>query len=472
MSSNQSDDRLPAGFLDALRERCRGRLETALDVRTEHGHDVSHHIARPPQAVLFAESTADVSEAVAVCAAHRVPIIPFGTGTAVEGGVVATRGGLCIDLSRMDGILEVNAADMDASVQAGVTRMQLNRHLEQVAPGLHFPVDPGADASLGGMAATCASGSAAVRYGTMRHNVLGLTVVLADGRTIRTGGRARKSSSGYDLTRLFVGSEGTLGIITEVTLKLARLPTAISAAVCDFPSVEAAVDCVIDVLSAGVPMARIELLDEVQMAASNRFSHLDYAESPTLFIEFQGSPTGVVEDARQVEGFAKRHGGGDFRWAVDAADRERLWRARHDAYYASLALRPNGKGFVTDVCVPVSRLTECILRTKSYLRHTRIPAPLYGHVGDGNYHVVFVIDPDSPHELREVQRISRQITADALAVGGTCTGEHGIGLGKLDELEREHGAAVDVMRAIKAALDPLGLMNPGKVLRAGSDATV
>jgi D-lactate dehydrogenase (cytochrome) len=472
MSFDQRDDSLPDGFLNALRERCRGPLETAIGVRTGHGHDVSHHVARPPQAVLFAESTADVAAAVAACAAHRVPVIPFGTGTAVEGGVVATRGGLCIDLSRMNRILEINATDRDATVQAGVTRVQLNRHLDQFAPGLHFPVDPGADASLGGMAATCASGSAAVRYGTMRHNVLGLTVVLADGRAIRTGGRARKSSSGYDLTRLFVGSEGTLGVITEVTLKLARLPEAISAAVCDFPSIEAAVNCVIDVLSAGVPMARIELLDNLQMAAVNRYSHLDYAESPTLFIEFQGSANGVVEEARQVEAFAKRYGGGEFRWAVDRQDRERLWQARHDAYYASLALRPNGKGFVTDVCVPVSRLAECILRTKSHLRGTRIPAPLYGHVGDGNYHVVFVIDPDSPGELEEVQRISRQITEDALAVGGTCTGEHGIGLGKLDELEREHGAAVDVMRAIKAALDPLELMNPGKVLRARSNSTV
>jgi D-lactate dehydrogenase (cytochrome) len=346
-----------------------------------------------------------------------------------------------------------------------VTRQQLNRHLAETGSGLYFPVDPGADASLGGMAATCASGSAAVRYGTMRDNVLALTVVLADGRIVRTGTRARKSSAGYDLTRLFVGSEGTLGVITEVTLRLAHRPAAVSAAVCHFPDVRSAVDAVIEVMRDGIPLARIELLDEVQMGAVNRYSSLDYDEAPTLFFEFHGSPAGVVEQAEAVGAIVSRRGGGAFRWATDEAQRGRLWQARHDAYYAALALRPGGAGYVTDVCVPVSQLADCIGRAKAHLAATEIPAPLFGHVGDGNFHVVFSIDPDNPAELAEVAAISRRITADALAAGGTCTGEHGIGLGKLCELEQEQGEAIEVMRAIKRALDPANMMNPGKVLQ-------
>ena len=448
-----------------LRERFGDRLSAEIASRDEHGHDVSHHKPQPPDAVVFPENTNDVAEIVRLCAAHRVAVIPFGTGTAVEGGVLAVRGGICIDLRRMNRILRASADDRDATVEAGVTRGQLNRHLDELGCGLFFPVDPGADASLGGMAATRASGSAAVYYGTMRDNVLGLTVVLADGRVIRTGGRARKSSAGYDLTRLFVGSEGTLGIITELTLKLARIPEAITAAVCPFDSIEAAVNTVMAVMSAGIPMARIELLDEVQIEAVNRYSGLTNKVAPTLFLEFQGSKSAVVEQAQAAGEILKRHGGGAFTWAADQSERDRLWQARHDAYYASLALRPGGAGYVTDVCVPISQLAECIARTKRQIAGTKIPAPLYGHVGDGNFHVVFIIDPHNPAELAEVEEHSRRIVGFALELGGTCTGEHGIGLGKLDALEQECGEAVDVMRSIKLALDPHNILNPGKVVR-------
>jgi D-lactate dehydrogenase (cytochrome) len=448
----------------ALRDRFGDRCTTELAARDAHGHDVSHHKSRPPDAVVFPTSTNEVAEIVSLCAAHRVPIIPFGTGTAVEGGVLAVRGGICIDMRRMNRILRVGVDDRDVTVEAGVTRHELIQHLIQLGCGLFFPVDPGADASLGGMAATRASGSAAVYYGTMRDNVLGLTVVLADGRVIRTGGRARKSSAGYDLTRLLVGSEGTLGIITELTLKLARIPEAISAAVCPFNTIDAAVNAVMAVMAAGIPMARIELLDEVQIDAVNRYSGLKNKVSPTLFLEFQGSKSAVVEQAQAAGEILKRHGG-EFAWAADQSERNRLLKARHDAYYASLALRPGGVGYVTDVCVPISQLAECIARAKRQIANTKIPAPLFGHVGDGNFHVVFIIDPNNAEELREVEEHSRNIVAHALELGGTCTGEHGIGLGKLDALEQEFGPAVDVMRSIKQALDPHGLLNPGKVVR-------
>ena len=394
-----------------------------------------------------------------------MPIIPFGTGTAVEGGVVAIRGGISVDLRALNSILSVNVADMDASVQAGVTRSRLNEHLERDQAKLWFPVDPGADASLGGMAATCASGPSAVRYGTMRDNVLGLTAVMPDGRIVRTGGRARKSSAGYDLTRLLVGSEGTLGIITEVTLRLHAVPQAVSAAVCPFSDVDSAVNCVIEVLGAAIPMARIELLDEVQIDAVNQYSGLDNAVVPTLFFEFHGSHASVDEQARSVERIVERHRGGPFRRADDEDQRRRLWQARYDSYYAAKALRPGGIGYVTDVCVPVSRMADCIRRTRELLRTTGIPAPLFGHVGDGNYHVVFIIDPQSESELAEVCDLSRQIVDLALAADGTCTGEHGIGLGKLDALEREFETGIHVMRTIKRAIDPHNIMNPGKVLR-------
>jgi D-lactate dehydrogenase (cytochrome) len=441
------------------------RLSTDEAVRAEHGRDMSRHPPHPPDAVAFPESTEEVARIAMICAKHRTPIIPFGTGTAVEGGVVAIRGGVCLDLRRMNRILRVSPADRDVILEAGVTRNQLNRHLEEMGGGLFFPVDPGADASLGGMAATNASGSAAVRYGVMRDNVLGLTVVMAAGRVIRTGGRARKSSAGYDLTRLFVGSEGTLGIITELTLRLTPVPAAASAAVCRFGSIEAAVNAVMQIMAAGVPMARIELLDEVQMAAIARYSDLPYAAAPTLFFEFHGELSSVIEHARRVGQIAAKLGEGEFQWATEKADRDRLWQARYDAYYAALALKPGAIAYVTDVCVPVSRLAECILQTKELLRDTQLPAPLFGHVGDGNFHVLLLIDPENESELVEAQSLNRRIVELALSLEGTCTGEHGVGLGKIDLLPQEHGEAVGVMRSIKRALDPLNLMNPGKVLR-------
>jgi D-lactate dehydrogenase (cytochrome) len=440
-------------------------LSQSDEVRALHAKDVSHHAPRSPQAVVFPGSNEEVSKIVRICAEAGVPIIPFGTGTAVEGGVVAIQGGVCVDLTRMNKILRVSVPDCDATVQAGVTRQQLNHHLEAIQSGVYFPVDPGADASLGGMAATCASGSAAVKYGTMRTNVLALTVVLANGEIIHVGTRARKSSAGYDLVRLFVGSEGTLGIITEVTLKLAPLPEAVTAAVCPFPDVDSAVQCVIRAMSEAVPLARVELLDEVQMAAVNRYSNLSYEVTPTLFLEFHGSPHGVIEQTERVERLVREFQGGPFRWASEPKERQKLWQARHDCYYASLALREVGQGFVTDVCVPISKLAECINWAKQERKHIDVPGPLFGHVGDGNFHVVFVIEPGNDRELQTVKDFSRRLSKRALELGGTITGEHGIGIGKLDDLESEHGAAIEAMRAIKRALDPQNLMNPGKVLR-------
>ncbi len=454
--------------LAALAARFGGRLSTAAAVRDQHGHDESWHPSAPPDAVLFARTTDEVSAAVAICAAHRLPVIAFGTGTALEGGVCAETGGLSIDLSGLDRIVRVSTADLDCTVEAGVTRSRLNSHLRDT--GLFFPIDPGADASIGGMAATRASGTNAVRYGTMRDTVLGLTVVLADGRVIRTGGRARKSAAGYDLTRLFVGSEGTLGLITEITLRLAGVPEAIVAAVCPFAGIRGAVETVIETIQAGVPVARIELLDEVQIDAVNRYSRTDHRVAPTLFLEFHGSPAAVAEQAEAVAAVAEAHGGGPFAWARAAEERARLWRARHEAYWAAIALRPGAKGWPTDVCVPISRLADCILETKADLAASSVIAPMVGHVGDGNFHLVIVIDPARPDELAEAQRLSDRLVRRALAMGGTSSGEHGIGTGKVAYLEAEHGDAVAVMASIKRALDPLGLLNPGKVLRAGAIA--
>ena len=459
-----TDAKTPVALKD-LKRALGDRLDTSDDARIDHARDACHHAPHSPDVVVYPETNAEVAEIVQICARHQTPIIPFGTGTGVEGGVVAVHGGVCIDLRRMDKILRVSPADMDATVQAGVTRMQLNRHLGELDSGLFFPVDPGADASLGGMSATCASGSSAVRYGTMRENVLGLTAVLADGRIVHTGGRARKSSSGYDLTRLLVGSEGTLGIITEVTLKIAALPEAISAAVCGFENIESAVDAVIAILQANVPMAKIELLDEVQMGAVNSYSGLTYSETPTLFFEFHGTEASVRENAERAGDITQQFGGREFEWASARSERDRLWKARYDSYYASLALRKGAVGYVTDVCVPISELAACIRWTRKELESTKIPAPLFGHVGDGNYHVVFAIEPGNASELAEVQNLNDRIVTIALERGGTASGEHGIGLGKLDALRREHGDAVDVMRAIKDALDPMGILNPGKVLK-------
>jgi D-lactate dehydrogenase (cytochrome) len=452
-------------LLAELRELLGDRLSMAAAVREQHGRDESYHPAHAPDAVAFARSTEEVGAIVAACARHRTPVIPFGTGTSLEGHVAALHGGVCIDLSQMNRVVRVNAEDLDVTVEAGVTRKQLNAHLRD--SGIFFPIDPGADASIGGMAATRASGTNAVLYGTMRENVLGLTVVLADGRIVRTGGRARKSAAGYDLTRLFVGSEGTLGVITEITLRVYGIPEAVSAAVASFPTIEDAVQTVILTIQTGIPVARIELLDDVQMEAVNRYSGLDYPVQPTLFFEFHGTERGVVEQAEMVAAIARDFGAADFRWATKAEERNRLWQARHDAYYAALALRPGAKGWATDVCVPISRLAECISETKRDIRESGLLAPIVGHVGDGNFHLVFVIDPEDAEEMEKAEALNDRMVTRAIGLGGTCTGEHGIGYGKLDFLQAEHGEAVGVMRLVKQALDPLNIMNPGKVVRIG-----
>jgi D-lactate dehydrogenase (cytochrome) len=440
------------------------RLSMAVAVREQHGKDETYHPGAPPDAVAFPRSTDEISAIVKVCAAHHLPVVPYGTGTSLEGHIAALHGGVTLNLMQMNAVLEVNTEDLDCLVQPGVTRKQLNAHLRDT--GLFFPIDPGADASLGGMAATRASGTNAVRYGTMRENVLGLTVVLADGRVIRTGGRARKSAAGYDLTRLFVGSEGTLGVITELRLRLHGIPEAISSSVCAFPSVGQAVDAVIATIQSGVPVARIELLDEVQMGACIAYSKLEgYEAAPTLFFEFHGTPAGVEEQAEMVKGIARELGGGDFRWATRAEDRNRLWQARHDAYYAAMALRPGAKGVVTDVCVPISRLAECVLAAKEAIAASGLLAPMVGHAGDGNFHLSILVDPDDADEIARAKEIGRRLVEQALALGGTCTGEHGVGQGKMAYLDTEHGAALDVMRAIKHALDPDNIMNPGKIVR-------
>jgi D-lactate dehydrogenase (cytochrome) len=458
-----SVSRLPADLLARRGGLLGERYPHPAAVRAQHGKDESYHAAAPPDAVAFVRSTEEVQAVVKACAEHRVPVIAFGTGTGLEGHVAALHGGVTIDLSQMNRILAVHEGDLDVQIEAGVTRKQLNAHLRD--SGLFFPIDPGADASLGGMAATRASGTNAVRYGTMRENVLGLTVVLSDGSVIKTGGRARKSAAGYDLTRVFVGSEGTLGVITEVTLRLYGIPQAISAAVCAFPTIEDAVNTVIETIQSGIPVARIELLDEVQLDAINRYSKLDYAVQPTLFFEFHGTEAGVMEQVEMVKALTTEHGGSAFRWATQAEDRNKLWQARHNAYYAALALRPGAKGWATDVCVPISRLADCISETKREIRESKMLAPLVGHVGDGNFHLTYVIDPSDPAEMETAQRLNERMVHRALAMGGTCTGEHGVGYGKIDFVEAEHGPAVDAMRRIKRAFDPDNIMNPGKILR-------
>jgi D-lactate dehydrogenase (cytochrome) len=447
-----------------LREVVGDRVSTSDSVRDQHGHDESYHPSHPPDAVVFVRSTEEVSAVVKACAAREVPIIPFGTGTSLEGHVAALYGGICIDLMQMDNILQVNAEDMDVTVQAGVRRKQLNEYLRDT--GLFFPVDPGADASIGGMSATRASGTNAVRYGTMRESVLGLTVVLADGRIIHTGGRARKSSAGYDLTRVFVGSEGTLGVITEITLRLFGIPEAISAAVVSFPDLESTVNSVITTIQCGIPIARIELFDEAQIKACNAYSGLTYAEQPTLFLEFHGTEASVQEQAEMMQEICGDFGAGDFQWSVKPEEREKLWQARHDAAYAGLALRPGAKAWATDVCVPISRLAECILETKKDIEESFLLAPIVGHVGDGNFHLVLLVDPDDPKDIAEAERLNERLVMRALAMEGTCTGEHGIGSGKIKFLTAEHGEAVSVMRAMKKALDPANIMNPGKIFSA------
>ena len=454
---------LPAALIQSLQQQFQHRFSQGESHRLQHGRDESVHAPQPPDGVVMAESTEEVAAVVRLCAEHDVPIIPYGVGSSVEGHVLATRGGISLDLSGMNQVLAIHAEDGDATVQAGVTRKQLNEALK--GTGLFFPIDPGADATLGGMAATRASGTNAVRYGTMRENVMATTTVLADGRIMKTGGRARKSSAGYDLTRLLVGSEGTLGIMTELTVKLYPIPEAISAAVCTFPSIEAAVQTVIQTIQLGVPVARIELLDALSLKAINLFSKTTLAEAPTLFFEFHGSPAGVEEQAQTVQAIADDLGGANFEWATRPEDRSRLWQARHDAYFACLQLKPGCRCFPTDVCVPISRLAECIAETQADIAQVSIPIALFGHVGDGNFHLVVLVDTDNPKEMEEAAWISRRVVERAIAMEGTCTGEHGVGLGKKKYLVAEHGeVAVDVMRAVKAALDPRGLLNPGKVL--------
>ncbi|WP_340115376.1 FAD-linked oxidase C-terminal domain-containing protein [Pelagibius sp. 7325] len=461
-TKSQVDARVDDPLMAELRALLGDRLSIARAVREHHGKDASYHAMEMPDAVAFAETTEEVSAIVKLCALHKTPVIAFGTGTSLEGQVQAAHGGVCIDLSGMNRILEVNEADLDCRVQAGVTRKTLNTHLRDT--GLFFPIDPGADASLGGMAATSASGTNAVRYGTMRNNVMGLTVVLADGRVIRTGGRARKSSAGYDLTRLFVGSEGTLGVITEVQLRLYGIPEAMAAAVCSFETLAGAVDSVILTIQSGIPVARIELLDELQVRAINDYAKLDYPVKPTLFFEFHGTEAGVKEQAEMVGEIAQEYGGANFRWETRQEDRTRLWQARHDAYFANLALKPGSKGWATDVCVPISRLAECILETRKDIDAAGVMAPIVGHVGDGNFHLTFLIDPDDPEEMARAEGVNDRMVMRALAMGGTCTGEHGVGTGKMRFLQAEHGDALAVMRQIKQALDPDNILNPGKIL--------
>ena len=450
-------------IIDALRSLLGDRVSTTDAVREHHSHAESWHTPARPDAVVFPMSTDEVAAVVAACAEHRVPMIPFGMGSSMEGHVNAVRGGVSIDLTRMTRVLRVSQDDLDVTVEAGITRKALDSQLKNT--GLMFPIDPGADATIGGMAATRASGTTAVRYGTMRENVLGLTVVLADGRVIHTGSRARKSSSGYDLTRLFVGSEGTLGVITEVTLRLFGRPEAVAAAVCPFSSMEGAANTVIQTIQLGIPVARMEIIDDTQLAIVNRFSKTSYPETPTLFFEFHGTSQSVVdEQARTVEEIAREHGALGFEWATTPEARAVLWQARHDVYYATLASRPGARAMTTDVCVPISQLAPCILETQADARATGLAAPLVGHAGDGNFHLILMIDPEQPDEIARVSAYAERLVERALRMGGTCSGEHGVGLGKMKYLKAEHGEALDVMRTLKRALDPDDLMNPGKML--------
>jgi D-lactate dehydrogenase (cytochrome) len=458
-----TEDRV-APALDDLRELLGAdRVLTGDDVVAQHGADESWHPPVPPDAVVYPRSTEEAAAIVKAVHAHGVPVIPFGAGTSLEGHVLPLHGGVSIDLREMDRVLRLSVEDMDVTVEAGITREALDAKLRP--EGVFFPVDPGADATLGGMAATGASGTTTVRYGAMRENVLSLTVVTAGGEIVRTRSRARKSSAGYDLTHLFIGSEGTLGLITELTLRLHPTPEAMSAAVCAFADLDGAVNCVIDVLANAIRVARIELLDEVQLDAVNRHSELDYEVAPTLFFEFHGSRDEVATQAAEAEAIAREHGARGFVWTADESERRRLWRARHRSYDASRALRPGARAFTTDACVPVSRLAECLLETKRDIEETGLLAPIVGHVGDGNFHVAILLDPDDPAEVERAVAFNERLVERAIAFGGTCTGEHGVGYGKSKYLELEHGPeALALMRAIKAALDPDDLFNPGKIL--------
>ncbi|MCO4888957.1 FAD-binding protein [Cupriavidus sp. WGtm5] len=456
---------LPPAIADALAARFGERFTTSAGVREHHGRDESPFPPALPDAVVFAHSTEEVAEVARLCNQHGVPLIPYGAGSSLEGHLLAVAGGISLDLSQMNRVLAVQPEDLTVTVQPGVTRKQLNQEIKDT--GLFFPIDPGADASLGGMCATRASGTNAVRYGTMRENVLALTVVTADGRVIRTGTQARKSSAGYDLTRLFIGSEGTLGIITEVTVRLYPQPEAISAAVCAFPSMGSAVQAVIQTIQLGVPVARVEFVDALAIRAINRHDNLTLPETPHLFFEFHGTEAGVREQAETVQQITADFGGQGFEWATRPEDRSRLWNARHTAYFAMLQLKPGCKSVTTDVCVPISRLADCVTETEKDLNASALPCPIVGHVGDGNFHVAILVDPDQPEEMAEAEAINQRIVERALAMGGTCTGEHGVGLHKQRFLVDEHGEdALDLMRAIKDALDPNHILNPGKIFSA------
>jgi D-lactate dehydrogenase (cytochrome) len=453
---------LDAALLADLQQVLGDRVTTSRGVREHHGKDESYYPYAAPDAVVFPRSTEEVRDIVNVCRRYHTPMIPYGVGTSLEGHILANAGGVCIDMSQMNKVLAIHAEDLDAAVQAGVTRKQLNEEIRHA--GLMFPVDPGADATIGGMAATRASGTNAVRYGTMRENVLSLTVVTPDGRIIKTSRRPRKSAAGYDLTRLFVGSEGTLGIITEVTVRLYAVPEAMSAAMCSFKDMKGAVDTVIQTLQHGIPIARSEALCGLTMKAINAYNKTSYKEQPTLWIEFHGTEAGVAEQAALVQAIATEKGGEGFEWATKPEDRNRLWSARHQAYFAGLQLRPGARAVSTDVCVPISRLTECILETTRDIERASMPIPLFGHVGDGNFHCMVLIRPDSDADLGEAKAFNERLIDRALSMEGTCTGEHGIGSGKIDSLKKEHGDAVDLMVAIKRTFDPDNLMNPGKVV--------
>ncbi|MGI4814702.1 MAG: FAD-binding oxidoreductase [Janthinobacterium lividum] len=452
----------PDELLAQLKALFAERVSTAEAVRAHHGRDESAFDPQLPDAVVFAQTTEEVSQIVKLCAQHQVPVIPYGNGSSLEGHLLAIHGGVSVDLSGMNRVIAVDVDDLTVTVEAGVSRKQLNEHLRET--GLFFPIDPGADASIGGMSATRASGTNAVRYGSMRENVLALTVVRADGTIIKTGTRAKKSASGYDLTRLFVGSEGTLGVITEITVRLYPQPEAVSAAICAFPSMGEAVRSVIQIIQLGVPIARVEFVDALAISAINAHSQMTMKASPTLFFEFHGSPAGVAEQAGIVQEIATENGGQDFAWATHPEDRSRLWNARHNALFAILQTQPGSRAITTDVCVPISRLAECVVETERDLNASGLKCPIVGHVGDGNFHVCILVDPTRPEQFAAAERLNQRIVARALAMDGTCTGEHGIGLHKMGFLIDEHGAeAIATMRAIKHALDPHNLMNPGKV---------
>ncbi|WP_029076166.1 FAD-binding oxidoreductase [Kaistia adipata] len=462
-SGDARDEGALAAALDRLRARFGDRFTQGAEIRRQHANTTTWLPNQPADAVVFAQSTEEVSEIVKICAEHRVAVIPFGTGTSLEGHVNAPAGGICIDLSQMNKIIAVHAEDLDVTVEAGVTRIQLNNYIRD--QGLFFPIDPGADASLGGMAATRASGTNAVRYGTMRENVVRLTAVMADGSIVRTGSRAKKSSAGYDLTRLLVGSEGTLGVITEVTVRLHGLPEAVAAGVCSFATVEDACNAAILTIQSGIPIARIELGDAMMIRATNEFAKLGLPETPHLFLEFHGSPASVAEQAEQFAAIAQEFGGGEFASATRPEDRTKLWQARHDSYFAVKGLRvgPGIQSVSTDVCVPISRLAECVTETSADIAASGLIGPVVGHVGDGNFHTQLLVDTGNPEEVAKAEAVISRMNERAIGMDGTCTGEHGVGQGKRKYLIKEHGHGLDVMRMIKATLDPLGILNPGKV---------